>query len=70
LDSNTIIDVIIPVYNEADSIGLVIGEIPEEHVRHIVVCNNNSTDDTPDIARTVQAPSSSMHPSGATATPA
>jgi glycosyltransferase involved in cell wall biosynthesis len=53
--SNTIIDVIIPVYNEADSIGLVIGEIPKEHVRHIVVCNNNSTDDTPDIARTAGA---------------
>jgi len=51
LDSNTIIDVIIPVYNEADSIAYVIRDIPKDRVRHIIVCNNNSTDDTPDIAR-------------------
>jgi glycosyltransferase involved in cell wall biosynthesis len=51
LDSNTIIDVIIPVYNEADSIAYVIRDIPKDLVRHIIVCNNNSTDDTPDIAR-------------------
>jgi glycosyltransferase involved in cell wall biosynthesis len=51
LDSNTIIDVIIPVYNEADSIAYVIRDIPNDLVRNIIVCNNNSTDDTPDIAR-------------------
>ncbi len=51
MDSNTIIDVIIPVYNEADSIAYVIRDIPKDQVRHIIVCNNNSTDDTPDIAR-------------------
>ena len=51
MDSNTIIDVIIPVYNEADSIAYVIRDIPKDRVRHIIVCNNNSTDDTPDIAR-------------------
>ncbi len=51
MDSNTIIDVIIPVYNEADSIAYVIRDIPKDLVRHIIVCNNNSTDDTPDIAR-------------------
>lgn len=51
MDSNTIIDVIIPVYNEADSIAYVIRDIPNDRVRHIIVCNNNSTDDTPDIAR-------------------
>jgi glycosyltransferase involved in cell wall biosynthesis len=43
---NPIIDVIIPVYNEADSIGKVIAEIPAQLVRHIIVCNNGSTDDT------------------------
>lgn len=47
---NPIIDVIIPVYNEADSIGKVIAEIPAQLVRHIIVCNNGSTDDTADIA--------------------
>ena len=51
MDSNTIIDVIIPVYNEADSIAYVIRDIPNDLVRNIIVCNNNSTDDTPDIAR-------------------
>ncbi|MBK8623534.1 MAG: glycosyltransferase family 2 protein [Saprospiraceae bacterium] len=51
MDSNTIIDVIIPVYNEADSIAYVIRDIPKDRVRHIIVCNNNSSDDTPDIAR-------------------
>lgn len=50
MDSNTIIDVIIPVYNEADSIAYVIRDIPNDLVRNIIVCNNNSTDDTPDIA--------------------
>lgn len=47
---NPIIDVIIPVYNEADSISKVIAEIPAHLVRHIIVCNNGSTDDTADLA--------------------
>lgn len=38
------------MYNEADSIGKVIAEIPAQLVRHIIVCNNGSTDDTADIA--------------------
>ena len=41
-----IIDVIIPVYNEADAIGKVINEIPKDQVRHIIVCNNGSSDRT------------------------
>jgi glycosyltransferase involved in cell wall biosynthesis len=47
---DTIIDVIIPVYNESDAIGKVINEIPRHLVRHIVVCNNGSTDDTASVA--------------------
>jgi glycosyltransferase involved in cell wall biosynthesis len=47
---NPIIDVIIPVYNEAESISKVIAEIPAHLVRNIVVCNNGSTDDTAAIA--------------------
>ncbi len=39
------IKVIIPAYNEADSIAHVINEIPDQ-VDEIIVVNNNSTDDT------------------------
>jgi glycosyltransferase involved in cell wall biosynthesis len=46
-----IIDVVIPAFNEAKSIGLVLNEIPRALVRHIVVCDNNSTDDTALIAK-------------------
>lgn len=45
-----LIDVIIPAYNEAASIGKVIGDIPRELVRDIIVCNNNSTDATASVA--------------------
>jgi glycosyltransferase involved in cell wall biosynthesis len=40
-----IIDVIIPAYNEVESIPLVIADIPAQ-VREIIVVNNNSTDGT------------------------
>ena len=39
------INVIIPAFNEADSIGRVIKELPKT-VSEIIVVNNNSTDDT------------------------
>jgi len=45
-----IIDVIIPAYNEEQSIGLVVDEIPKEWVRNVVVANNNSTDRTREVA--------------------
>ena len=45
-----IIDVIIPAYNEEESIGLVLDEIPKDWVRNIVVANNNSTDKTGEVA--------------------
>ena len=45
-----IIDVIIPAYNEEDSIGLVVKEIPKNLVRNILVCNNASTDRTAEVA--------------------
>lgn len=51
MSDSPIIDVIIPVYNETQSIGLVIREIPKDITRHIIVCNNNSTDDTPNVAK-------------------
>jgi glycosyltransferase involved in cell wall biosynthesis len=46
---NPIIDVIIPAYNEAASIGLVIADIPKL-VREVIVVSNNSTDETEAIA--------------------
>ena len=43
--SGSIIKVIIPAYNEEDSIGLVIRDIPDS-VHEIIVVNNNSSDAT------------------------
>lgn len=48
--SNPIIDVIIPAYNEEASIGFVIRDIPKQLVREIIVCNNNSSDNTVKVA--------------------
>ncbi len=50
MSEKPIIDVIIPAYNEEKSIGNVICDIPPDLVRDIIVCNNNSTDNTADIA--------------------
>lgn len=47
----TIIDIIIPAFNEEAAIGAVIDDIPKESVRDIIVCDNNSTDLTADVAR-------------------
>src|SRR5690606_3252866 len=44
-DRDTLIDVIIPAYNEQDAIGKVVREIPG-FVRNIIVVNNNSADHT------------------------
>lgn len=49
-----IIDVIIPAFNEEKSIPKVIAEIPGI-VRNIVVANNNSTDETGNVAHTAGA---------------
>lgn len=45
--------VIIPAFNEAKSIGQVIGDIPDELVREVVVVNNASNDET--VLRAEQA---------------
>ena len=44
-----LIDVIIPAFNEEKSISSVIEDIPE-FVREVIVCNNNSTDNTRSVA--------------------
>jgi glycosyltransferase involved in cell wall biosynthesis len=41
-----IIDIIIPAYNEEQSIGLVVADAVTMPVRHVVVANNGSTDQT------------------------
>ena len=46
MTTSPVIDVIIPAYNEEKSIGKVIGDIPRGLVRDIIVCNNNSSDNT------------------------
>ncbi len=46
---NSIIKVIIPAYNEEDSIGLVLQAIPKM-VNEVIVISNNSTDNTEKVA--------------------
>jgi glycosyltransferase involved in cell wall biosynthesis len=41
-----IIDVIIPAFNEENSVGAVVKDIPKTLVREVIVVNNNSTDST------------------------
>ncbi|PCJ00662.1 MAG: UDP-glucose--dolichyl-phosphate glucosyltransferase [Flavobacteriales bacterium] len=44
--NNPIIDIIIPAFNEENSVGNVINDLPKNLVREIIVVNNNSTDAT------------------------
>jgi glycosyltransferase involved in cell wall biosynthesis len=45
-----IVDIIIPAYNEEGTVGRVVGDVRSEHVRQIIVVDNNSTDDTARVA--------------------
>ncbi|HOY20254.1 MAG TPA: glycosyltransferase family 2 protein [Haliscomenobacter sp.] len=45
-----IIHVIIPVFNEEKSIGLVLADIPKDWVQEVIVCNNGSSDNTAEVA--------------------
>lgn len=49
--SKPIITVIIPAYNEEQSIGKVIADIPRSIVEHVIVVNNNSNDSTVEVAK-------------------
>ncbi|WP_299216044.1 glycosyltransferase family 2 protein [uncultured Dokdonia sp.] len=51
---NPIIKVIIPAYNEQDSIGLVIKDIPDS-VHEVIVVSNASTDQTDTVAKNAGA---------------
>jgi glycosyltransferase involved in cell wall biosynthesis len=47
--------VVIPTYNEAESIGLVLADLPADVVTEILVVDSNSRDGTPDIAERMGA---------------
>ena len=44
------IDVVIPAFNEEQSVALVLGDLSHLLVRRVVVADNNSTDNTADVA--------------------
>ena len=46
MENKLIVDVIIPAFNEENSVGNVVRDIPKNLVREIIVVNNNSTDNT------------------------
>jgi glycosyltransferase involved in cell wall biosynthesis len=45
------VDVVIPAFNEAKSLPLVLQALPPDLVRRVVVTDNNSTDGTGDVAK-------------------
>ncbi len=49
--SHPIISVIIPAFNEEQSIGKVVNDIPKDIVKHVIVVNNNSNDNTVEVAK-------------------
>lgn len=49
------VSVIIPTRNEAQAIGRVLGDLPSNLVTEVIVVDNNSTDGTPDLARSLGA---------------
>lgn len=50
-----LINVIIPAYNEEQSIAKVVNAIPKELVQEVIVVNNNSTDQTEAVAKAAGA---------------
>lgn len=51
----TDIVVIIPAYNEENSVGRVIADIPKDLIREVIVVNNNSNDKTATVAKSAGA---------------
>jgi glycosyltransferase involved in cell wall biosynthesis len=45
------ISVVIPTHNEAQAIGCVLADLPANFVTEVIVVDSNSTDGTPDVAR-------------------
>lgn len=51
MSATTDIVVIIPAYNEENSVGRVIDDIPKSLVKEVIVVNNNSNDNTAVVAK-------------------
>ena len=49
------VSVIIPTHNEAQAIGRVLADLPSDLVTQVIVVDSNSTDGTPDLARSMGA---------------
>lgn len=49
------VSVVIPTHNEADAIAHVLGDLPSDLVTEVLVVDSNSTDGTPEIARSFGA---------------
>lgn len=49
------IDVLIPALNEEKALPFVLADMPNEHIREVIICDNGSTDRTVDIARSLGA---------------
>jgi glycosyltransferase involved in cell wall biosynthesis len=49
------VSVIIPTHNEAQAIGRVLADLPSDSVTQVIVVDSNSTDGTPDLARSLGA---------------
>lgn len=48
---NQRIDVLIPAWNEENTLPLVLADLPKEWVRQVIVCDNGSTDNTSERAK-------------------
>jgi glycosyltransferase involved in cell wall biosynthesis len=49
--TQTVIDVVSPVFNEAESLPMVLADVPRPPVRRVVMADNNSTDGSAEVAR-------------------
>jgi glycosyltransferase involved in cell wall biosynthesis len=49
------VSVIIPTHNEVQAIGRVLADLPSDLVTEVIVVDSNSTDGTPDLARSLGA---------------